>query len=119
MTLVRGHRHRDVEPVHEADPVRGEVAVPVVEVHLRQRGGRGPAEAVTLEAVAAIAGGAGESGSVVVAVCAGPYAARPWARGGGEGAVGEFFEGETATFEDRVAGVWLDCGPDGEGAVVD
>lgn len=119
--FVGGNRHRDVEPVDEADGVGREVAVgpAVVEGDLRQRGGRGPAEAVALEAGPAVAGGAGEAGAGVGAAGAGPDAAGPVAGGPGEGLVGEGLEAEAAALEDGVAGVGLDRGADCEGAVVD
>ncbi|RXH84542.1 hypothetical protein DVH24_032826 [Malus domestica] len=50
---------------------------------------------------------------------AGPDAAGPGLDGGGEGAMVEGFEEEAAALKDGVAGVGLDGGPDGEGAVVD
>ncbi|GAB2274339.1 hypothetical protein Dimus_009103 [Dionaea muscipula] len=117
--LVRRHRHGDVEPVDEADAIRGLVVGSVVEAELGQRGRRGAATAVALEAVAAVSGGAGETAVGVGAVGSGPYAAGPGGCGGAEGAVGECGEGETAAFQDRVAGVGLDAGPDCVWAVVD
>ncbi|PQQ04287.1 hypothetical protein Pyn_18879 [Prunus yedoensis var. nudiflora] len=52
------------------------------------------------------------------AVGASPDPTRPGLGRGGEGAVGEGGEVEAAALEDGVAGVGLDAGPEGEGAVV-
>lgn len=88
LPLVRRHRHREVEAVNEADAIRGEVGVAVVEGELGKGGGGGAAESVALEAAAAVAGGAGEAAPGVCAARAGPEAAGPVGGGSGEGAVG-------------------------------
>lgn len=119
VALVRGDGQGDVEAVDEADAVREEVVGPVVEVDLRQRSGGCAAGSVALEAAAAVAGEAGEVVLGLGAVGAGPDPTRPGLGRGGEGAVGEGGEVEAATLEDGVAGVGLDAGPEGEGAVVD
>ncbi|KAI3429095.1 uncharacterized protein J3R85_008741 [Psidium guajava] len=120
LPLVRRHRHGDVEAVHEADAVGGEVGVALVEAELGEGGWSGAAEAPALEAAAAVAGGAGEAAAMGMgAVGAGPDAAGPGGVGGGEGAVGEGGEGEATALEDGVAGVGLDGRPHREGAVVD
>lgn len=120
IALVGGDGEGDVEAVDEADEVGGAVVVVVVEAELDEGGGGGAAEAFALEAAGAVAGGAGEvAAGVVGAPGAGPDAAGPVLGGGGEGAVGEGGEGEAAALEDLVAGVGLDGGPNGEGAVVD
>lgn len=119
LALVRGDRHGDVVAVDEADAVGGEVGVAVVEGELGEGGRGGAAGAGALEAATAVAGGAGEAVAGVGAVGAGPDPARPVLGRSGKGPVGEFFEGEAAALEDGVAGVGLDGGPDGEGAVVD
>lgn len=118
-TLVRGHRHGEVKPVHEGDGVGGEVGVAVVEVELRQGDGGGASSPVALEAAAAVTGGAGESVVRIVAPGTGPDAAGPEGGRGGEGTVGEGVEGEATALEDLVARVGLYGRPDSEGAVVD
>lgn len=117
--FVWGHRQRDVEPVDEGHSVGGEVLGAVVEAELGQRGGRRSAEAVAFEAVAAVACGAVEVAVAVGAAGSGPDPARPVLGRGGEGAVGQAVECKPALFEDRVAGVGLDAGPDRVGAIVD
>lgn len=117
--LVGGHRHRNVESVDQAHGVRGKVGVAVVEAELGQCGGGGAAEAVALQAAAAVTGDAGEVAVGVGAVAAGPYTAGPVGVGGGEGAVGEGVENEAAALQHRMAGVGQNGGPNGEGTVVD
>ena len=70
--LVWGHRHGDVEPVDEAHAVGDGIAVSVVDLHLRQGGGRRTAGAVALETAAAVTAGAGEAGAGVGAAGTGP-----------------------------------------------
>lgn len=53
------------------------------------------------------------------AACTAPDTAGPVVGWGWEGAVRESVESKAAAFEDGVAGVGLDGGPDREGAVVD
>lgn len=117
--LVRSHRHGDVEAVHEAHAVGGEVAVAVVDLQLGQGGGGGAAGAVALEAAAAVARGAGEGGAGVGAGGAGPDAAGPVGVRDGDGEVGERVEGEAAAAQVGVAGVGLDGRPHCVVAVVD
>ncbi|CAN6559618.1 unnamed protein product [Malus baccata var. baccata] len=120
VALVGSDGEGDVEAVDEADAVGEEVGgAAVVEADLGKGGGGGAAGSVALEAAAAVSGEAGEVRSVLGAVGAGPDAPGPGLGGSGEGAVGEGVEEEAAPLEDGVAGVGLDGGPDGEGAVVD
>lgn len=90
-----------------------------MEGELGQSGGSGSTGAAAFEAAAAVAGDAGELAVDVGASGASPDPAGPVVRRGGEGAVGEGVEGEAATLQDVVAGVWLDGWPDGKGTVVD
>ena len=113
-----GHSHGDVKAVNEANSVRGEVSVAMVEAELSYSGWGGAAQAVALEAVAAVAGGAGEAVVGVGAAGTGPDPTRPVLSRGGEGAMGASVESEAAALEDGVAGVGLDGWPDGERAVV-
>lgn len=119
LPFVWGHRHGQVEAVDEAHGVGREVGVAVVEVQLDEGGRRGAAQAVALQAAAAVAGGAGEVAVGVRAAGSGPDSAGPVGGRRGERAVSEGVEGEAAALENGVAGVGLDCRPDGEGTVVD
>lgn len=116
--LVWGHRHGDVKTVHEAHAVRGEVVRAVVDAELGQSRRSHAAGAVALQPATAVAGRAVELVVGISASGSGPDPAGPVAVGYGYGDVGESVEDEAAASEDRVAGVGLDAGPDGEVAVV-
>ncbi|KAL1818887.1 hypothetical protein ACET3Z_013756 [Daucus carota] len=92
----------------------------VVERELGQSGGRSSTTAIAFHfSCATVSGGTGKVVVVGVAVSTRPQATGPVGRGGGEGSVGEGGEKEASAFEEEVAGVGLDGGPERERAVVD
>ncbi|KAK8494474.1 hypothetical protein V6N12_073470 [Hibiscus sabdariffa] len=117
--FVWGHCHGNVKTVHEAHFVGREVFVAtVVEAELCQCDGGGSTEAIALNAVATIARLAGEMSVGVGAAGSSPDTAGPVGCGCGEGTVGEGVKDEAASFEDRLTGVRLDSGINGERTVV-
>ena len=90
-----------------------------MEAELYQRGGGGATEAIALYAVATISCSTVELTVGVSAASSSPDTTGPVNVGCREGTVGQGFEGEAASFKDRVASVGLDSWVNGERAVVD
>lgn len=89
-----------------------------METKLCQSGGCGASKTVAFESGATVSSLASELVVLVCAPCSGPDAARPVCSWGGEGSVGVGVKGEPTLFEDGMASVRLDRGPDSEWAVV-
>lgn len=93
----------------------------MVKRELSERGGSGPTEATALETTAAISGGTmqGRWCGPRLTASTSPDTTGPGLGRSGERVVAERSQLEPAIFEHIMAWISLDCGPDGEGAVVD
>lgn len=117
--FVWGNGHGKIKSVHQAHAVGREVSVSVVEVKLDYGSRYGAASSAALQPATAVAGCAAEAVAVVYTARTGPDAAGPVGGGSWKGAVSKGLERETAPFEDGVAGVRLDGGPNSKRTVVD
>jgi hypothetical protein len=101
--------------------IKSNLVASVVKGDLSKRGGSCATEASALEATAAVSSGTmqGRGTGPRLTASTSPDTARPGLGGSREGAVAERSQLEPAAFQHIVAGISLDCGPEGEGAVVD
>nr|DAD27764.1 TPA_asm: hypothetical protein HUJ06_029231 [Nelumbo nucifera] len=88
LAFVRGHRHRQVKPIHQADTVGRLIVVAMVEAKLRQGSGSDPTGAITLEAATAVSRSTGEAAVGVGTTGPSPQATGPMVSRSGEGPVG-------------------------------